>query len=254
VQANAQGTVHTVSPFDAERFHATYLRWPEPLRKVLRYYPVDSMAFFMQIDERKIRPDLVLIDGNHDYEFANFDLQASAQRLARGGFILLDNIGQPGPYLAVNEFIRDHPEWHDCQVITPSRDATKAFDRDRTTIPDSDFIVLRAPNYHFVGSRPITFGETSWPETTLRGLRLSIEDVAGRGTLHVQCILRVFTEARIDELVGASSRAISGPGAVAIVFDEPPQSDLQSTHCRVEPWLIWTGSKPLRLSRLPEPF
>jgi hypothetical protein len=59
---------------------------------------------------------------------------------------------------------------------------------------------------------------------------------------------------RIDELVGETSRAIDGTGEIDIVFYRQLQSDLEFTHCRVEPWLIWTGSEPLALSRPPEPY
>jgi hypothetical protein len=246
--------VHTVSPYDVARFHPIYTRWPEPLRKTLRYYPMDSMSFFMRLDEQKFRPGLVLIDGNHDYEFANFDLQASASRMARGGFVFVTKVGQAGPHLAVQDFIRDHPEWHDCRVISPSGNATKAFDPDRTTIPDADLVVLRAPSSYFAGSRPMTFGENPWSEPVLRGLRLSVAANSRPGTLYVQCILRVFSDQRIDELVGETSRAIDGTGEIDIVFDRQLQSDLEFTHCRVEPWLIWTGSEPLALSRPPEPY
>ena len=50
LQANDFGTLHTVSPYDAERSGPIFARWPEELRRRTRYHPVDSMMFFMQID------------------------------------------------------------------------------------------------------------------------------------------------------------------------------------------------------------
>ena len=94
VQANGIGVVHTVSPYDEDRFQPTYQSWPEPLRKVCRVHVENSMGFFMRADAQKIRPDIVLVDGNHDYEFALFDIEASARRLTRGGFLIIDNVAR----------------------------------------------------------------------------------------------------------------------------------------------------------------
>ena len=56
VQANGHGMVHTVSPFDVERFEPIAARWPAELRLHMRYHPIDSMAFFMVTDHERIRP------------------------------------------------------------------------------------------------------------------------------------------------------------------------------------------------------
>src|SRR5438876_7700424 len=65
VLANGNGVVHTVSPYDAAQFHPVYRRWPEALRKICRFYAMNSMGFFMHADSVNIKPDLVLVDGNH---------------------------------------------------------------------------------------------------------------------------------------------------------------------------------------------
>ena len=58
------------------------------------------MAFYMRMATVGIVAELIFIDGNHEYEFALFDLQAAARRLAPEGFVLLDNVSQPGPFFA----------------------------------------------------------------------------------------------------------------------------------------------------------
>lgn len=254
ILANGLGTLHTASPFDAARFIPVYHQWPEVLRRNVRYYQVDSMALFMRLDQQRIRPSIVLVDGNHDFEFATFDILAAAQRLTRGGFIFVDNVAQSGPYQAVVDFMAMHPEWHDCGARSPSRDNTKAFDRDRPHIENTEFIVLRAPFNHFVGSRPETFGEHEMSHPTINGIRFSIAGLAV-GTLHVQCILRAFSETKIEEVIGEATRVIRGDVSdIEITFDKPIIAEVGADRYRAEPWLVWFGDAPLPLRTLPTPF
>jgi predicted O-methyltransferase YrrM len=109
VHANGHGIVHTVGPFDAEPFQAIEERWPSELRAATRFYPVDSMQFFMDADRAGLRIGLVLADGNHDYEFASFDIAAAAKRLEPGGFIVIDNVSQAGRYFAAKDFLARNP-------------------------------------------------------------------------------------------------------------------------------------------------
>jgi predicted O-methyltransferase YrrM len=145
VQANGFGTVHTISPFDAERFAAISVNWPLELQHAVRYHCMDSMAFFMEADQKRIKPGVVLIDGNHDYEFASFDIQATAQRLLPGGFIFVDNVSQAGPYFAAKDFLSRHPDWTDCGEPSPDRVETKAFFPGRSNVPFTDFLRAACP-------------------------------------------------------------------------------------------------------------
>jgi hypothetical protein len=211
--------------------------------------------FFMQIDQERIRPDLVLVDGHHDYEFANFDIEASARRLTPGGFILIDNVSQAGPYRAAEDFLASHPGWRDCGVTFALPDKTKAFDSNRSRIPYADFYVLRAPFAYLIGEAPLTFGVLPWGEGQVRGLRLSLAEPRSVGTLHVQCILRAFSEARIEEFVGQVSRVIDGAAdQVDIAFEQPITAQGSFDQYLVEPWLIWQGDTPLPLAALPVPY
>ncbi len=255
LHANGQGTVHTVSPFDAPHFVPSLKQWPHELQQRVRFHPLDSMAFFMEIDKEKIRPDLILIDGDHRFEFANFDLQASAERLLPGGFIFIDNVGQVGPYRAVSEFSKIHPEWHNCVVGNFPTDETKAYDGNRTKIPGTEFIVLRAPRNHFIGKFPKTFGETAWKDGNLDGIRLSLSDLNETGKLHIQCILRGFGRSHIKEVFASVTVTIDGSTReVEAKLDQPIrlQGDFYLYH--VEPWFIWTGNAPLSLTTIPAPF
>jgi predicted O-methyltransferase YrrM len=254
IQQNGYGTLHTGSPFDAARFLPIYHQWPQLLRRQVRYYQVDSMAFLMRLDRQGIRPDIVYIDGNHDLEFVTFDLQASARRLRPGGFIFVDGVTQAGPYLAAMDFAASHPEWPMCGTRSGSKDATKAFDRGRAIIDDTDLIAFRAPANYFLGRRPMTFGESSWPRPTINGIKLSIA-IPNRGKLHLQCILRAFSEASIEEVIGEAAAAIDDRmSTLEVAFSTPISVSADLAQFRVESWFVWLGDEPLALDAVPEPF
>jgi predicted O-methyltransferase YrrM len=255
LHGNGHGTLHTVSPFDAERFGNNYRWWPDALKARVRYHAMNSMDFFILAETRKLALDLVLVDGNHDYEFACFDIQSAARRLTRGGFIFIDNVAQAGPFLAAAEFYAANPDWIDCGVRLLGTACERAFDRDRANVPVTDFFVFRAPAYFTAGAKPQSFGDIDWSGAPVRGLRLSLADGQGVGTLRAQCILRAFSDARIEELIGEIAEQIHGDSAeVEIEFASPIAADGEFLFYRVETWLIWTGPSPLRLAKLPSPF
>jgi predicted O-methyltransferase YrrM len=255
VQANGKGVVHTVSPFDVERFEQIAARWPVELRQQVRYHPVDSMAFFMTADQERLQLGVVLVDGNHDYEFASFDIQAAARRLQPGGFIFIDNVSQAGPYFAVRDFLAQHPDWIDCCEIPRLPGIARAFDRDRTTILETDFIVLRAPFHYSVGNIPTGFSEIEWTERPVKGLRLSFARPPEAGMLHIQCVLRGFSERLLAEIVGEGRHAITADASeVEILLAEPIQVAGRFDRYLVEPWLVWPDGRSLALSVPPQPF
>jgi predicted O-methyltransferase YrrM len=254
VLVNGQGVVHTVSPFDAERFERIAAQWPAELKRQVRYHPVDSMAFFITADQERIRPGVVLVDGNHDYEFASFDIQAAAQRLQPGGFIFIDNVSQAGPYFATLDFLSRHPDWIDCAEAPASASSLRAFE-DRTTIPQTDFIVLRAPFHYSVGNRPKSFGEIGWTEAPVHGLKLSFAQPPEAGMLHIQCVLRGFSNTEQAELVGEGHRDIAaGASEIDIALTAPLHMTGPFHRHLVEPWLVWPGGQPLALTTPPQPF
>jgi hypothetical protein len=252
VLANGSGAIHTIGPFDVQLFPPVFSHWPAGLRAAVSFYPVDSMAFFMEMERRRIRPGLVFVDGNHDYEFALFDIQCAARRLIPRGFIFVDNVAQAGPYFSAADFLERNPGWVECGHGSRPRDRTKAFDRFRSSIPGTEFMVLRAPASYIVGERPRSFGETLWAKPQVMGLRLSMEGQQSSGTLYTQCILRGFTNTEQAEVSAEACQKIgAGTCDVEMLFEKPAALDSVFSHYRVEPWLTWLGDGPLRLSDVP---
>lgn len=255
VQANQRGTVHTVSPFDGERFGENFSRWPRELQDCVRYHEINSMGFYILSDVEHLQLDLVLVDGNHDYEFANFDIQAAARRLAPGGFIFIDNVAQAGPFFAVIDFLQANPDWTDCGMTPLVREYQHAFELNRTNVPSTDFAILRAPHGYSVGARSRSFGSIPWPGDHVDGMRLRLREPTVRGELRVECILRAFRDDRIDELTARVTLDIeSNATELEIKFDDPPSTNERFDRYFVEWWLTWAGERPLLLAAPPAAF
>ena len=245
---NRSGTLYTVGPFDAERVFSIFDSWPQELRRHLEFYPATSMDFYYRLYARGIRPEIAFIDGDHSYQAALFDIQSLARSLERRGFLLIDNVSQPGPYYAAMDFLQRNPDWTQCKARDPIwADPNKAFDRERTSVPETDFEILRAPRRYSIGSRPVTFGEM--PSTNeVKGLRIHAESAGG--TLHAQCVLRGFGSAGAEEVTMAALD-IAAPGTVRLMFPEPLAIKGSFLRCSAEPWLVWSGEAPLTLSQIP---
>jgi predicted O-methyltransferase YrrM len=255
LQGNGHGMLHTVSPFDAERFGHNFAQWPEELRRLTRYYPVNSMTFFIQATESHIRPGVVLVDGNHDFEFAAFDIWSAARLLTPGGFIFVDNVAQAGPYRAGVQFLAANFDWRDCGERPWVDDDTKAFDPDRSRVPDTDFLVLRAPFGYFVGKTPKSFGEINWHGLDVNGLTISPVSPPPTGVIKVQCIVRAFSEARVFETITEADCALTGSeDIVQVEFKKSWAVDNGFDRYSIMPWLCWLGDRPLELKCEPTLF
>jgi predicted O-methyltransferase YrrM len=248
LQENGFGILHTVGLFDYERVVPIFKSWPPDLRQHLQFYPMSSMEFYYELSARRIRPEIAFIDGDHSYEAVLYDIQSLAKSLERRGFLILDNVSQAGPYYAAMDFLQRDPDWMRCMARHPQwADSTKAFDRERTSIPETDCEILRAPRTYSIASRPTTFGE--YPSgTVVNGLRLDVE--SGAGTLHAQCILRGFGPASAEE-IGQGAVDIRAPGTIDLMFSQPVKIEGLFLRCSAEPWLVWTGAAPLQLAKPP---
>src|SRR5580704_6189044 len=126
--ANGKGVAHTVDPFRGDYVAAVLKCWPPELLGHVRLHAVDSMAFYKDMERQRVQPGIVFVDGNHDYEFAAFDIAYGARLIQRSGFIFVDNIAQPGPYFAACDFLAANPDWRELGSAAANYDGGKAFD------------------------------------------------------------------------------------------------------------------------------
>src|SRR6266567_1994664 len=104
--------------------------------------------------------------------------------------------------------------------------ASSRLDRSRSNIPGTEFIVLRAPSSYILGERPHSFGETAWDKPQVTGLRLSLDGQQTSGTLHVQCLLRGFSDTALAEVFAEISRNIrAGTTDLELMLEHPAVLD-----------------------------
>jgi len=115
MEENPTGLVHTIGPFDSWRFMPVYESWPSAIRQKVKFYPINSAAFFQDAIAKDQRFELIFVDGNHDYEFALFDIQCAARVVTSGGHIVIDNVDLPDVRRATDDFLSSHLNWTDCR-------------------------------------------------------------------------------------------------------------------------------------------
>jgi predicted O-methyltransferase YrrM len=258
MQANGTGILHTTDPFGLAAVPAILFKWPRQLRRHVRFYRLDSMAFFMRMERLGARSALTFIDGRHDYEFAMFDLSMAARTLLPGGFIFLDNISQPGPFLAVCDFVRNMPGWRDCGNGVSRLGNSRPFDKQRMSIHNTDLIALRGASAFIVGARPVTSGERRFDRQEVRGVRLAIGEKSSRGALSVQCVLRGHSRAHGSsgaEMIGEARLDLDGTERTVTARFDPPLTIAGIFYqMATETALVWDGDAPLHLAEPPTVF
>jgi hypothetical protein len=248
---NGFGTVHTVDLFGRDVVTPILNQWPDALRRHVQFYPTDSMAFFSDAIRRGLRPALIFIDGDHDYEFARFDIEASARILRPGGLIVADNIEQAGPYFAIRDFLDQHPDWK-ALGHTPVFRPDQPFDRERQSLPGVTVWALQSPFTLLVTQRPTTTGERLLRKGTgFGGISVRYRTLQAAGTLHVQIVFREFGETPSEWVAGASVTLHDDVSEARVLIDAP-WPDRPSGPRHVEPWLAWSGPGTLYLEGEPQ--
>jgi hypothetical protein len=197
---NGTGLLHTIDPYGRIRGPSLIGRWDERLKEHIRFYPWNSMEFFQHLGERGIAPELVFIDGNHDFEFALFDLEAAARLMKPGGVIIMDDCNQSGPLWASKVFLEQHPGWEEigaCLAVTESQDP---FGPVPTLFPDSKFLMLHSAPEVLVGRLPHSTGQVPFDGRQLDGIRFAFAG-GQRGALPGRVFLRGFPVGERPELL-----------------------------------------------------
>jgi predicted O-methyltransferase YrrM len=256
---NGAGEIHTADPFGNERCPEIIAAWPPELQRHARYYPLNSMDFFLELGRQRVTLDLALIDGNHDFEFALFDLQMAARLLRPGGIIVMDNAEQTGPFEASRAFIDRHPAWSELGSAIADYSVAAPFDATRTSLPGTTFIVLRSPECVSIGLAPHAW-QMPLRAPFVGGLVLDMQDQPSAGLLHYRVYARGFADGNqwIREKLTTGAIRIGAGGSLSYRFPEPLAFDPPAAPCQavynVEIELSWTGDAPLNLSRAPAPL
>jgi len=264
---NGHGVLYTTDPYGADRGPAIIGQWPEPLQGFVRFSADDSMMFLSKLARSKTMLDVILIDGNHEYEFASFDLAFAAKMMRAGGVIIMDNAEQTGPFEAARQFLAENPDWRELGICISEFKPSTPFAMPRCSIPGTSFVVLQAPVCFRVGPRLRSWGdEVVASEAQSPGFVLECAAQRCRGRLHFQMVYRGFAEngRTAEELKQQGSVAIELDGTACAVehqFERPLVSDVfarffPNCHHTFELEVLWEaapGSGPLTLAAKPRP-
>lgn len=264
---NGAGLVHTADPFGVENDSAAIIAgWPAELQAITRFHALNSMAFLLELERQRLDLDLVLVDGNHDYEFALFDLQMAARRLRPGGIIVMDNSDQAGPYQASRAFVAQHPAWRELGGALAAHDSQDPFTA-RTSLPNTWFILLQAPAYITIDAMSWASGTLRVPEPHVSGLGLDFAAQRTAGTLFYRVFVRAFADANrwIGELQAKGGIRVVLDGSAATIehaLSDPlgfavPERFGNDHFCTAEIDLAWqadAGAPPLALLSAPRPI
>ena len=248
---NNRGVIYTADPYSGDRCPSIIRSWPKDLQKHASFHTLNSMGLFAYLDQARISLDLTLVDGNHDYEFALFDLQMAARRTLPSGVIIMDDAEKAGPFEAARTFLAANPAWRELGQAISSHNPSHPFNLTRASFPETSFIVLQAPTFVAIGDRSHSWGEYSIERAAVRGLVLDLARPA-KGTLHYQVTLRGFfkNQAPVERKAIGAAQVEAFAQQLSLPFEEKLFVEGGETHT-VEIDLAWQGSEALALKLPP---
>jgi hypothetical protein len=171
------GRLTTIDPYGGERLPDIIASWPEGLRNKTKFLPVTSGRFFSDLDHVVVAQpeellDLVFIDGNHEFPFALFDILASADYLTPGGVLLVDNVEQAGPRLAILEFLTLNPAWRVFYGGAVTREPV--FSTAGLPLGGPTWAILLSPEDIQVGTAPRKFRGKGGPGNVYKEVTLNV--------------------------------------------------------------------------------
>jgi len=260
---NGGGTVHTIDPFGAKRAPAVLANWPWELRSITNFQAVNSMSFFARARDIDLKFDLALIDGDHDLEFAFFDIQMAAKQIKPSGLIFVDNAEQLGPFQAARRFAAANPDWTVLgRPFLDYRSEAPFEEHGRSSLPETGLIVLQAPKDVLIGGEPVSWGQAVVPGSSAAGFAIDVVSADGGGRLNYRATLRAIGDQarRIEEFRTAGIVEIpeNARGQMSFTFDQPLKSEFPlmfpDSHHTVEFEVAWNSKSMLKLKSAPRPL
>ncbi|GEP54007.1 hypothetical protein RSO01_11730 [Reyranella soli] len=261
---NGEGFLHTTDPFGADRCPEIFARWPGELRRLVEFHPLNSMDFFLKLHHRRVALDFVLVDGDHDYELALFDLQMASRLLRPGGIVVMNDSVQTGPFQAAKTFLAANPAWRELGTAIASYDENTPFAGGRASQSGTGFAVLQAPSHWSIGAIPRSWGQAPIAASLVEGLALEALPQVTSGHLHYQAILRLFGDGPPQEAkrvgvipvkLDGDARSLAHQLAQPMKFQASanaidPKSTFEIELC----WQADPGAPTLALASLPSPL
>ena len=233
IYENGGGVLYTTDPFGGDRCPEIISQWPDELQKICQFSAKNSMDFFLSLENSKITLDICLVDGNHDFGFALFDLNMAAKLLRPGGIVVMDNAEQTGPYYAAKQFLENNPGWAEIGNAIEEFKPSMPFNKYRASVSNTSFLLLRKPEEYIVSAIPISTTQVQVSKSKITGLNFMFSrEQCFSGNLHMQIILRAFRDGNkeIEEYVIVEKLLLNSNATfseVEYIFDQPLISNLE---------------------------
>jgi predicted O-methyltransferase YrrM len=192
VDAGIDAKVVSLDPFGGERVPGIIAGWPAAQQAVTDFRACSSMQYFLDLESAATPKGagsplgVVFVDGHHNFEYALFDIIRSADHLAPGGAIFVDNLEQDGPRMALVQFLRWNPAWRlyfNERLYTPDDINYATFQHpEHEEVP---WGVLLAPHGLQCGRQTFKIMNRGVPYVVTRSLALTLLSVSHPGTLNV---------------------------------------------------------------------
>ena len=210
----------------------------------------------------------MLIDGNHNFEFALFDLQMAAKLLRPNGIVVMDNAEQSGPFHASRHFLRSNTEWREIGTAISGHDPTAPFNVERSSVSGTSFLLLQGPSFvPLYKGTPQSWGQQYVDSVQMSGFAVDLVPQDAQGTLYYQAVLRAFADNNksVEEHRSLGSVPIKASGEIRKVQHRFPKTlrtnlPIRFTECRqsVEIEVVWEPAgnlnAPLKLKTAPTPI
>ena len=253
LHANGHGLLHTVDPFRGDYVAATIAHWPTELLRHVSIHPMSSMDFYMEMERQSVRPGVVFVDGNHDYEFALFDIGRAAKYMTPGGFIFVDNVAQPGPFFAARDFLSANPGWREIGGSTEGYNASRSFDRTRSGNSRHRFHRVARSERACCKRQADEFRSRALVVAERKGHRIAAGPACSdRNSGRADRFAGLWITAGRDDWRDSPFACRKLPDIVSVPLEITLQG--QFTYFTVEPWLIWRGDQPLAITVPPKPL
>jgi predicted O-methyltransferase YrrM len=178
------GSLVTIDPFGGERLPGIIAAWPRPQSAVTTFHPLNSMSYFASLEvvrtpTGKNAPfNLIFVDGHHSYEYALFDILSSALYLRPGGAIVVDNVEQAGPAMAIASFLSRYRGW---RLFSQSgKPLDPSFPE---SVPGAMGAILLSPAGVEVSQIPYKFHFYGLARTSFTTVRMPLLPTGATGTL-----------------------------------------------------------------------
>jgi predicted O-methyltransferase YrrM len=250
------GALYTIDPWGIQNeVPEAIARWPEHLQHHVRFFALPSALFFGYALPKPLLFDLVLIDGDHEFEAATYDLGCVARLIRPSGVVVLDNVDQPGPRFTTIRWLDEHPEWREIgSAVEAARRAGPLDDVDGSFF-GTKFFVIRAPADYAVSGLPRSFGSMETQPGTLVGIVLT-PSAPTKGELHYRVFSRAFGPGQLPEeltAAGAASIETDGGAPIRIELESPLTCQMvgDDVSYRCEIILAFRG-EPMSLAQPPD--